>query len=111
MARINADIGPSDQLLWVGLANTLMLSVSFLLVGRLSDIFGRRWFYIVTNFCAVLGCIIAGTANRIDVIIGANILNGLAAGPQTAFGMVIEECTFSPPVWVCGFRHSRSHAH
>lgn len=42
LTRINNDIGPSDNLLWVPLAYTLALSVSFLLVGRFSDIFGRR---------------------------------------------------------------------
>lgn len=42
LTRINEDLGPSDNLLWVNLGYTLSLSVSFLLIGRFSDIFGRR---------------------------------------------------------------------
>lgn len=40
---IVADIGPSDNSVWVALANQLAGCVMYLLVGRLSDIFGRRW--------------------------------------------------------------------
>jgi len=97
MARINADLGPSDNLVWIGLSYTLTLAVSFLLVGRLSDIFGRRWFFIVGNAFAVIGCIIAGTASNINSIIGGNVLNGAAGGVQISFGMVIEERTFQSP--------------
>ena len=95
--RINEDIGPSENLIWIGLAYTLTLGIGFLLVGRLSDIFGRRWFFIVGNLCAVVGCIIAGTASRIETIIGGNVFNGLAAGVQISFPMVIEECELLQP--------------
>lgn len=44
---MNASLGPSKDISWVSLANTLGLSVGFLVVGRLSDIFGRRWFFSV----------------------------------------------------------------
>lgn len=42
LGDINADIGPSANITWVALAYLLTQSVTFLIVGRLSDIFGRR---------------------------------------------------------------------
>lgn len=42
MAIINADIGPDANIIWVSLLYTLTLAVSLILVGRLSDLFGRR---------------------------------------------------------------------
>lgn len=39
---INADIGPDANIAWVPLAYLLTLTVFLVLVGRLTDIFGRR---------------------------------------------------------------------
>jgi hypothetical protein len=41
--QINADLGPSPNIAWLGLAYLVGEAVFFLLVGRLSDVFGRRW--------------------------------------------------------------------
>jgi hypothetical protein len=40
----NEDIGPSANITWVSIVYVLCQAVFFLLVGRLSDLFGRRWF-------------------------------------------------------------------
>ncbi|KAF2815683.1 uncharacterized protein BDZ99DRAFT_514333 [Mytilinidion resinicola] len=73
------DIGPSSNLLWVPLAYTLSLSVSFLLVGRFSDIFARRWFFIIGNAFAIIGTIMGATAKTVNTIVGGNVFNGLGA--------------------------------
>jgi MFS family permease len=51
---INADIGPSPYLTWVALAYTLPVAIGLLLVGRLSDLFGRRWFFILGSVLALI---------------------------------------------------------
>ena len=43
LSDINADIGPSPNINRVPLANLSCGAVVFLMVGQLSDIFGRRW--------------------------------------------------------------------
>jgi hypothetical protein len=43
LGEINADIGPSPNINWVPLVNLCGGAVFFLMVGQLSDIFGRRW--------------------------------------------------------------------
>lgn len=42
LADINADIGPSTNITWVALSYLLCQSVTFAVIGRLTDIFGRR---------------------------------------------------------------------
>jgi hypothetical protein len=40
---INNDIGPDPNIVWVALVYTLTSAVCITLVGRISDIFGRRY--------------------------------------------------------------------
>ena len=43
LATINDELGPSPNVMWCSLVYLLLEAVFFLLVGRLSDVFGRRW--------------------------------------------------------------------
>jgi hypothetical protein len=43
LPQINDDLGPSPNIAWLGLGYLVGEAVFFLLVGRLSDVFGRRW--------------------------------------------------------------------
>lgn len=99
---INDNIGPSANITWVSISYTLGLSVGFLLVGRLSDIFGRRWFFIGGNAFALIGAIISATANNIDTIIGGNVLGGLAGAVQISFTVAISELVpyKHRPIWI-----------
>lgn len=68
-----------------------MQSVCCLLVGRLTDLFGRRYFILGGNALGLIGCIIAARANSIDVLIGANVLIGIGATVQAAIAYVVGE--------------------
>ncbi|KAF2115908.1 fungal trichothecene efflux pump [Lophiotrema nucula] len=91
LALINADIGPSTNLNWVATIWTIGSAIGFLLVGRLSDIFGRKWMVMGTSILGLVGCVVGGTAKNINTLIGANLLNGLAAAGQLSFGIVLGE--------------------
>lgn len=84
-------IGPSSNSTWVALAWTLLSAVSFPLVGRLSDIFGRRWFFIGSTGAAVVGSIIGATANYIDTLIAASVFLGFASSGQLSINYSIGE--------------------
>lgn len=90
-ALINEDIGPSTNLNWVATIWTIGSAIGFLLVGRLSDIFGRKWMVMGTSLLGLLGCIVGGTANNINTLVGANLMNGIGAAGQLSFGIVLGE--------------------
>ena len=75
----------------MALVYTLTLAIGQVLVGRLSDIFGRRWFFILGSALALLGCIISAVATDIPMLIGGNTLIGFAAASQLSYTFVIGE--------------------
>ncbi|KAK1764534.1 fungal trichothecene efflux pump [Phialemonium atrogriseum] len=88
---INDDIGPNPNYVWTAMIWNLTQAVAFVLVGRLSDLLGRRWFLIIGNCIGLIGAIVACTARSIPVLIVGSALLGIAAGVQLSFGMVIGE--------------------
>lgn len=101
---IDAEIGPSTDITWVPLSYTLASSFAFLLVGRLSDMFGRRWFFIGGNFIALLGAIVSATAQSVNALIAGTALSGLATAVQISFTVAISELvpTKHRPMWISG---------
>lgn len=56
---------PSPAITWLALVYTIGLAVGLTLVGRLSDIFGRRWFFIGGTVLGAVGAAVAGTAKTL----------------------------------------------
>lgn len=82
---INADVGPNANYVLIPIVKTLCTGIGLTLVGRLSDIFGRRWFMIGGCSLGIVGSIINATAQSIPTIIGGTVFVGLAGAVQTSF--------------------------
>lgn len=92
LSFINADIGPSKNVTWVALAYLLSTSIAFPFVGRLSDIFGRRWFFIAGSVIALIGSIVCATAQSINALIAGEVILGLASASQIFYGRKYISC-------------------
>lgn len=66
-------------------------AVLLLLVGRLSDVFGRRWFFIIGSAIGMVGSIVAATAHGVPQVIAGETLIGIAAGFQLSFFWAVSE--------------------
>lgn len=97
LSYINADIGPDANVTWVALAYLLTTSIGLIIVGRITDIFGRRWFFIIGNAVGILGSIVCATAPNIPALIAGETLIGMAASVQLSYAFVVGEIV--PTKW------------
>ncbi|KAH6876422.1 trichothecene efflux pump [Thelonectria olida] len=91
LSLINQDIGPSKNINWVATMWTMGSSIGFLLFGRLSDMYGRKYMVLGCTVLGLIGCIIGSCAKSVEMLIAANICNGIAAAGQLSFGIVLGE--------------------
>lgn len=63
----------------------------FLLIGRISDIFGRRWFLIGGQLICSIGSIICALAPTVNVLIGGTVLLALGGSCQPLYPLLCQE--------------------
>ena len=88
---IEAELGASPNAVWISLGWILLSAISFVLLGRLSDIFGRRWFFAGSTISALIGAIIGATAQNTNVLIAASVFLGLGSAGQLSFNYSLGE--------------------
>ncbi|KAI0409938.1 fungal trichothecene efflux pump [Xylaria palmicola] len=91
LTYINAEIGPSPYISWVNIGRTLALSFTYTILGRLSDLFGRRWFFIIGNLVALVGIIVCSTAKNVNTLIVGSTIYGIGETVQLSFNVAIGE--------------------
>lgn len=89
LALINAELGPSPVYTWITISWNLGGAILVTVSGRLSDIFGRRWFFITGSSFLILGAIIGATGQSIPQMIVSGAIFGAGSGfLETAYGAV-----------------------
>ncbi len=79
LPRIVAQLGGLDHYAWVVTAYLLASTVSIPIWGKLSDIYGRRTFFILGMVIFLAGSALAGTSQDMtQLIIRLNVGNGKA---------------------------------
>ncbi|KXJ88998.1 fungal trichothecene efflux pump [Microdochium bolleyi] len=88
---INADIGPNPNIVWVALSYTLTSAVTLTIIGRVSDIFGRRWIFVGGAALGIIGSIVCALAQDVNTLIGGTTIIGIAAATQLSYFYVMGE--------------------
>ncbi len=80
MAPIVADLGGFDRYTWPSTSYLVAATVAYPIVGRLSDIYGRRAFLIVGIATFVIGSALVGFSASMDQVIGFRAVQGIGGG-------------------------------
>ncbi|KAL1866711.1 hypothetical protein Daus18300_006655 [Diaporthe australafricana] len=91
MSAVYPDIGPSANVALVSTVWSAAQPIALLLFGRLSDRFGRRSFALGSCVLAIIGGIVAATAQSIETLIGAEVIMGIASGVPAAYPLLAGE--------------------
>jgi len=86
LAFVVADLGGQDAEAWLGMANTLATAAIIPFVGAISDLVGRRWVVLSGLVLIMVGLVVLGLAQRMDVAIGAIAVAGVGAGLAEMIG-------------------------
>ena len=80
LPRIAADLGGIDHYSWVFTIYMLTSTVTTPIYGRLSDIYGRRRFFVTGILLFMAGTVIAGLSETMTQVIVGRAVQGLGAG-------------------------------
>jgi len=86
---IVADLGGFDHYSWVFSAYMLTSTVTVPLYGKLSDVYGRRPFFLLAIVLFMAGAVVSGLAPTMTVLILGRALQGLGAGGLIPLAMAV----------------------
>ena len=74
---------------WVGTAYIVTSAISTPILGKLSDIYGRRVIFQITMVVFLIGCIACGAAQSIGQLIAARAFQGMGGGGVQALAFAV----------------------
>ncbi len=96
MPRIIADLGGFGLFSWVGTGFMLASTATVPIVGKLTDLYGRKPFYMAGIFLLLLGSALCGSSQNIEQLIAFRVVQGLGAGMVMGIAFAILGDVFTP---------------
>lgn len=96
MPHIVQELNGLDRLSWVFTAYMLTSTISIPIIGKLSDIYGRKIFFLGGIGVFLLGSVLSGLSNSMDQLIIFRGIQGLGAGAIMANSFAIVGDLFTP---------------
>lgn len=94
MPRIVAELGGMEHYSWVATAAMLVSAITVPIVGKFSDLYGRRGFYLAGLVVFLVGSLVCGLAPNFWTLVAGRAIQGLGMGTvmplaQTIIGDII----------------------
>jgi EmrB/QacA subfamily drug resistance transporter len=81
-----------DAVTWVLTAYLLSASIMTPILGRVGDLFGKKWVFVGTLVALAVGSVLAAVAPNLAILIVARVIQGVAGGMlPLGFGIIRDE--------------------
>ncbi len=96
MPRIITDLGGFTQYTWVTTAYIITSTIAIPITGKLTDMYGRKWFYVVGLVIFVVGSLLSGLSHTMTQLIFFRGFQGVGAGIMMANAFTVIGDIFPP---------------
>ena len=96
MPRIVADLGGFDRFTWISTAYLVASTTAVPIVGRLSDLYGRKSFFVAGIIVFLVGSVLAGLSQSMNQLILFRAVQGLGGGVLLANSFAAVGDLFAP---------------
>ena len=96
MPRIITDLGGFAQYTWVATAYIIASTITMPIVGKLTDMYGRKWFYVAGLTIFIVGSMLCGLSQTMTQLIIFRGLQGMGAGIMMANAFIVIGDLFPP---------------
>lgn len=96
MPRIIADLGGFSHYTWVASAYIIASAIVMPITGRLTDLYGRKTFYVVGLLIFLFSSVACGLSRSMTQLIVSRAAKGLGAGMMMATGFAVIGDLFAP---------------
>lgn len=80
LPRIVGDFGGVDQIAWIASIYLLTSTAAMPIIGKLSDLYGRRLLFQISIVVFMVGSVIAALSQTMGQLVGARAVQGFGAG-------------------------------
>lgn len=89
LPKIVGDFNSFESFAWVGTSYIVTSAIATPLLGKLSDLYGRRRIFQITMFVFLVGSFLCGAANSMGQLIAARAFQGLGGGGIQALSFAV----------------------
>ncbi|MFC5468543.1 DHA2 family efflux MFS transporter permease subunit [Cohnella suwonensis] len=95
--KISEDFNVFDKVSWVFTAYMLAATSTMLVFGKMSDLFGRKMFYMIGIALFLIGSALCGIAQNADQLIWFRVIQGIGSGSLFPISFTIIYTIFNDP--------------
>ena len=96
MPQIIADLGGFTHYTWLTSAYVIASTITVPITGKLTDMYGRKWFYVAGLSIFILGSLLCGISQTMTQIILFRGFQGIGAGVMMANAFIVVGDLFPP---------------